>query len=731
MGEEKLINSEFITNTFGVNSEIFTEFIRFLINRSNSDKNYQSNFKKWAKIFTTIYGKEVSSELFLNHTYFAYILKILILLKIGSIRNCNFEEIYNSIHGIKLTKFKLFEFDFFYWTDINRGLFKKIHDKIKGSNYAKEDIFSKLYQQIFISDIRHRRGEFFTPLHLVNKMLDDFYVFGSKILDPSSGSGNFLINIIGRILASQKPQRTKFQAISNVYGLDINPLAIMTAKINIFLLLVENFKSVEIDFPKINIFLCDSLFLEDYEDLLDLNFKDLNSSFDLVIGNPPWLTYKDLHNKTYQIRIRELSDKLGIKPSSQYITHIELAAVFFYAIPSYYLKKSTGRIFFVMPKSVLNGDHCHKFRAFSIFSVDLEIWDFPNNYFFNVDHICLKAKYIGQNNNVSIKERYPIKTKIFNEKLELKVETVYSSLRIEEDGAKLILSKNELKFLNSIESSQYKKKFFQGATIVPRSLVFFQIKESKNGDLVIESDPDILSRTKKKWEYHFHNREIEKQFHFKTFLNIDLIPFLIKNLKNVFLPTNRQLIFDLDFLQHYKKANTFYNDMNIYYQENKKETSNINTLYDNLNYWNKLQKQSKNKPFIVVYNASGSNLKAAVINNEEQRIIVGSENYYYSTDLEEEAYYLAAILNSPNLSKNIKLIKSSRHIHKRPFLFPIPIYDKKNQIHKTLAKKGKNAHVVVQEILVNNPKITSKKVRTIINRKLMKIQDLTEQIIFK
>ena len=127
---------------------------------------------------------------------------------------------------------------------------------------------------------------------------------------------------------------------------------------------------------------------------------------------------------------------------------------------------------------------------------------------------------------------------------------------------------------------------------------------------------------------------------------------------------------------------------------NKKKTSNITSLYDNLNYWNKIQKQVNNKSFIVVYNASGSNLKAAVINTETQKVIIGSENYYFSTDLEEEAYYLSAVLNSPNLSKNIKLIKSSRHIHKRPFDFPIPIYDENSSIHKKLAKKAKSSAVI-------------------------------------
>jgi len=294
----------------------------------------------------------------------------------------------------------------------------------------------------------------------------------------------------------------------------------------------------------------------------------------------------------------------------------------------------------------------------------------------------------------------------------------------------LILPYHELQKFDNLKTSPYKKLFYQGATLVPRTLVFFQIKEKNDKFLRINSDSDILTRAKEKWLFQFQNKEIEEFFHFKTFLNIQLLPFYLKDLKDVFLPIDSQYSFNSSYLRRYPKAYSFYSEVDNFYQTNRKKTSKIISLHDNLNYWNKLQKQINNKSFLIVYNASGSNLKAAVINNEDQKIIVGSENYYYTTDSEEEAHYLAAILNSPNLSNKIKQIKSSRHIHKRPFMFPIPIYDDQNPIHKTLARKGKSCYNVVQELFANNLKITSEKVRIFINRKLIKIDNLTEEIIF-
>ncbi|MFX1326820.1 MAG: class I SAM-dependent DNA methyltransferase [Promethearchaeota archaeon] len=728
MAIDNIIDTQMISEVFGVGSEIYSSSITFLKEQGIHGRVFEEEFIKWREIFTNIYGYEIASDLFLKHTYFTQILKVIIITKLASSENLNFEETYKEY--VKRDLRHIFEFDYFFWTRFNKQLFEKIYNKIHKLRFAKQDLFSNIYQEIFLPITRHKIGEFFTPSNLAKKMVEEIYTIGSKILDPSCGSGNFLVNIIINILNSSESDSSKSEAIENIFGFDINPLAIMTTRTNIFLLLFEYYNRENYELSKFNIYLIDSLFPNLYEGISLVNIEKIYNSFDIVIGNPPWLTYKDLHKKDYQKKIRELSETLGIKPPSQYITHIELAAVFFYSIPSNFLKQK-GIIFFIMPKSVLTGDHCYKFRAFSLFGKNLEIWDFPNNYFFNINHICLKAEYIGKDNNISIKERYPIKTKIFDDKILLREETIYSSVRIGSDGAKLLLPKKQLEFLNTLKRSQYKEKFFQGATLVPKTLIFFEKIEKRNDSLIISTDSDVLSRAKKQWKFNFKNKEIEQSFRFKTFLNMDLVPFFIKRKRSVFLPINEDFNFDPSFLQNYPKALKYYEEIDTIYKKHKKETSRINSLFDNINYWNKLSKQINNKSFIVVYNASGSNLKAAVIYNEKKKVIIGSENYYFSTNSESEAHYLAAILNAPILSKNIKLVKSSRHIHKRPFMLPIPIYNENNEIHKELAKKGKKYQAVVQDLFLKNPKINSKKIRIIINRELIKIDELTKKIIFE
>jgi hypothetical protein len=710
---KKIIDSKQIAKWFGLDSKIYSQTAEYLEQHENLMLDeFQKKFQLWKSVFSNIYGKEINTSLFLKHSYFASILKTLITLKDNSHAMSDFPEL-----------------EYFFCPNLKKEILFQIRELLKNSSFPIQDIFHELYQQFFLVITRHKLGEFYTPPNLVREMIDKSYRFGEKTLDPSCGSGGFLIELIFKIINSSAKETQKFEAIENLFGFDINPLATFTAKVNILLVFIENYGVETKKFPKINVYLIDALFPNQYQKNFKFNISELYKSFDLIIGNPPWLTYKDITNKAYQIKIRTLSKDLEIKPPSQYITHIELAAIFFYAIPLSYLKVG-GTIFFVLTKSVLNGDHCFKFRSFSVFN-NIEIWDFPNNYIFNVEHICLKAEYIGKATEIQISEKYPIETKIYDSDFNLQRTTKYTTLEIGENGAKIILPETEIRSLDTLSPSKYRSKFFQGATLVPRTLVFFKIEKSQDKYLQISSDPEANSRAKKQWRYSFHNVKIENNFRFKTFLNKDLVPFYIKQFKDVFLPINRKFEMDKKYLRNNPQALEFYEKLNSFYQTNKKETSNINTLFSNLNYWNKLTKQVKMKQYIVVYNASGSNLKSAVIDNEEKTTIICSENYYYSTDSQNEAHYLAAILNAPIFSKKIKLIKSSRHIHKRPFSFPIPLYNHKNEVHRKLAKKGQKYQSIVQDLAANNPKITPEKVRFFIHKKLVKLDDMTKSVVFK
>jgi len=89
-----------------------------------------------------------------------------------------------------------------------------------------------------------------------------------------------------------------------------------------------------------------------------------DKKFDIIIGNPPWLSYRYVESTDYQDFLKEIIlDKHNLlgKERSELITQMELATLFFARTSDLYLEKN-GTISFVMPRSVFVSDQHHNFR---------------------------------------------------------------------------------------------------------------------------------------------------------------------------------------------------------------------------------------------------------------------------------------------------------------------------------------------------------------------------------
>ena len=82
---------------------------------------------------------------------------------------------------------------------------------------------------------------------------------------------------------------------------------------------------------------------------------------DLVIGNPPWLSYRYM-SRTNQQRFREESQRLGVWQGGRVATHQDLSAYFFARCCELYLKRE-ARIAFVMPYAALSRRQFAGFRS--------------------------------------------------------------------------------------------------------------------------------------------------------------------------------------------------------------------------------------------------------------------------------------------------------------------------------------------------------------------------------
>lgn len=662
----KVLTADGFKEQFGLKSSIFNDSRILIVKKFQNLKIHNKLneiLSSWRVAFENIYNiKDLTEDLFIKH-YYIYALSRSIL----NIHTPYGEEFYKIFLGDK----KYFNFDL---ADLDVFLSNKIME----FEIQKTDLFMSIYQELIATSIRHSIGEFYTPPNLANLMIKDIYNIGDRVLDPACGSGIFLIQIIRKILRSNIKKDDKIKAIKNIYGIDINPIAVLISKINLLLLTW--------DLEGIN--LASNIFLGNSLDITNLEILNKIQKVDLIIGNPPWLVYRDLESNSYQNLIKKIAKKNKIKPEAKDISNLEISTLFFYEIPWIFLKDG-GKIFLIMTNNVLNGSQSQKFRNFTDF-IDLEIWDFQYRIF-NIQNIALKAKYHKnyediKPENENSENPYPLNVKLFNDKLEIIDEYKLVPSYIEGQNVKKLIKKEDKPKLLQIKRSIYYKDVHKGADLFPRSLLFVQVEEKNDKLVILNRDFDATSRSKKAWnDTVFKDVEIEKKYVFEAVKANLLIPFNILGTYKVVLPIDRNYQKILtDNLEYNMRK--FYQKIDQTYKEKKKSTTKFECLWENINYRNKLIKQDPNL-FKVVFNEAGSKLKASVVG---KNIIIDYTLLYYQTSDIDECYYLSAILNSDFLNENLKLIKSSRHFVKRPFKFNIPKYDLSNEKHIELSKIAKN-----------------------------------------
>ena len=143
------------------------------------------------------------------------------------------------------------------------------------------DLFKKLYHYLLPKKVRHNLGEYYTPdwlsQRLLNQMDNDFFLnwrkrnealmrkrlLSLRFLDPACGSGTFLILVIahmlemGRALMVQETELLE-SILHNVVGFDLNPLAVLTARVNYVLAIADllQYRRKEVNIP---VYLADSV----------------------------------------------------------------------------------------------------------------------------------------------------------------------------------------------------------------------------------------------------------------------------------------------------------------------------------------------------------------------------------------------------------------------------------------------------------------------------------------
>jgi len=150
----------------------------------------------------------------------------------------------------------LLEGDFFSWYCSEQQWTDDISDKVKEifeilSLYEDKavfdtednviDLFKELFMHIIPDKVRHSLGEYYTPMWLADNVVSEAIAKNAKnnwrAIDPCAGSGTFVVSLIKKVLGETSGQSDKERLsaiLSRVSGIDLNPLAVLTTRINYF-----------------------------------------------------------------------------------------------------------------------------------------------------------------------------------------------------------------------------------------------------------------------------------------------------------------------------------------------------------------------------------------------------------------------------------------------------------------------------------------------------------------
>lgn len=164
-------------------------------------------------------------------------------------------------------------------------------------------LISSIYELFFHlaeTDTDKDKGTYYTPYHLVEMLMDEVLPWEGnyseqKILDPSCGSGIFLVEayrrLVGRWIFTNKPDNIQPNNLikilqSCIYGVDCNKEAIRIASFSLSLAMCDFLEPRTIwndmQFPRL---LHYNLF---HNDFFDCNSDFEKNDYSIVIGNPPW-----------------------------------------------------------------------------------------------------------------------------------------------------------------------------------------------------------------------------------------------------------------------------------------------------------------------------------------------------------------------------------------------------------------------------------------------------------
>jgi SAM-dependent methyltransferase len=417
----------------------------------------------------------------------------------------------------------------------------------------------------------------------------------------------------------------------------------------------------------------------------------------VVVGNPPWLAFRHM-GPDLKKRFRDLAKGERVYVS-RVPSHNDLCALFTVRAAHLYLR-SGGRIAFVLPMAALTRNQFENLRRGSFSSVRIawdEVWTMDDS----VQPLFPVPSCVVFGRRRATAKMMPQNVRAYSGTLPFRdapEEVANSQLSVKENADALEVAQRK-------GGSVYRTAFRQGAILVPRMLCFVERKTA--GRLGADpSAPLVCSRRtsqeKEPWKsaQSIENR-VETDFLRPALLGESIAPFRVLKTFEAVVPVTEDGI----ILNAEQAANRGFGSLHGWLRkaENtwEKNTKSNRTLVGQLNYINQLSSQFPVASLRVLYAASGTLPTACLW--RDIRGIVEHALYWMGAASEAEGMYLTAIFNSETARKRAEQYQArgqwgARHFDKVMFNLPIPRFDQKNALHRSLAAAAAEAEKVATAV---------------------------------
>ena len=238
---------------------------------------------------------------------------------------------------------------------------------------AGAGLLRELYESVTAHERRLRLGEYYTPRGVsevsVGELDVDDYA-SETFLDPACGSGVFLATCIDAkrdALEDELAPDVLVDVITDtVYGIDLNPVAVKSAKLTYLLALLPLLEAEGIDRLELPVFLTDSLGVT-RDDEIRFGGDELDLTVDHLVGNPPWITWGNLSERVRDAWRETYVTQLDLSPHHGVETRLghandDISVPFVWVCIHRYLDDG-GDASFVLKRDITKGPAGRLFRT--------------------------------------------------------------------------------------------------------------------------------------------------------------------------------------------------------------------------------------------------------------------------------------------------------------------------------------------------------------------------------